>query len=66
MVRQRVGQNKFRDAMLDYWGGACAVTGVAIPEVHDEIDGKVALHVISLSRQTQEEEPWPLSVQLGA
>ncbi len=33
MVRQRVGQNKFRDAMLDYWGGACAVTGVGIPEV---------------------------------
>lgn len=33
MVRQRVGQNKFRDAMMDYWGGACAVTGVAIPEV---------------------------------
>ncbi|RUQ39562.1 MAG: HNH endonuclease [Candidatus Competibacteraceae bacterium] len=32
-VRQRIGQNKFRDAMLDYWGGACAVTGVAIPEV---------------------------------
>ncbi|OZB57169.1 MAG: restriction endonuclease [Halothiobacillus sp. 14-56-357] len=33
MVRLRVGQNKFRDAMMDYWGGACAVTGVAIPEV---------------------------------
>lgn len=33
MVRQRIGQNKFRDAMLDYWGGACAVTGVAISEV---------------------------------
>jgi putative restriction endonuclease len=33
MVRQRVGQNKFREAMLDYWGGACAVTGVAIPAV---------------------------------
>jgi putative restriction endonuclease len=33
MVRQRVGQNKFRGAMLDYWGGACAVTGVALPEV---------------------------------
>lgn len=32
-VRQRVGQNKFRDAMMDYWGGACAVTGVALPEV---------------------------------
>jgi putative restriction endonuclease len=33
MVRQRVGQQKFREAMLDYWGGACAVTGVAVPEV---------------------------------
>lgn len=33
LVRQRVGQSKFRDALLDYWGGACAVTGVAIPEV---------------------------------
>lgn len=33
MVRQRVGQNKFRDAMMDYWCGACAVTGVSIPEV---------------------------------
>lgn len=33
LVRQRVGQDKFRDAMLDYWGGACAVTGVTIPEV---------------------------------
>lgn len=33
LVRQRVGQQKFRDAMLDYWGGACAVTAVALPEV---------------------------------
>lgn len=33
MVRQRVGQHRFRDAMLDYWGGACAVTGVALPAV---------------------------------
>jgi putative restriction endonuclease len=33
MVRQRVGQQKFREAMLEYWGGACAVTGVAVPEV---------------------------------
>ena len=33
MIRQRVGQNKFRDAMMDYWGGACAVTGVAVPDV---------------------------------
>lgn len=33
MVRQRVGQDSYRKAMLDYWGGACAVTGVAIPEI---------------------------------
>lgn len=33
LVRQRLGQERFRAAMLDYWGGACAVTGVAIPEV---------------------------------
>jgi len=33
IVSQRVGQERFRAAMLDYWGGSCAVTGVAIPEV---------------------------------
>ena len=33
LVRQRVGQDKFRNAMLDYWGNACAVTGIAIPAV---------------------------------
>jgi len=33
LVRQRVGQQKFREAMLDYWGGACAVTGVGLSEV---------------------------------
>lgn len=33
LVRQRVGQQAFRSAMLDYWGGSCAVTGIALPEV---------------------------------
>jgi putative restriction endonuclease len=32
VVRQRVGQQAFRQAMLDYWAGACAVTGVALPQ----------------------------------
>lgn len=32
-IRQRVGQEKFRAAMLDYWQGACAATGIAIPEL---------------------------------
>lgn len=33
LVRQRVGQGVFREALLDYWGGACAVTGLALPDV---------------------------------
>jgi putative restriction endonuclease len=33
LVIQRVGQHAFRQAQMDYWGGACAVTGVSIPEV---------------------------------
>ena len=33
LVRQRVGQNIYRESLMDYWGGACAVTGIAIPEV---------------------------------
>ncbi|WP_444437553.1 HNH endonuclease [Pseudomonas sp. A6] len=32
LVRQRVGQDHYRDALLNYWGGACAVTGVAVTE----------------------------------
>ncbi len=32
LVRQRVGQDRYRDALLAYWGGACAVTGVAVTE----------------------------------
>jgi len=32
LVRQRVGQQAFRLAMLHYWGGTCAVTGVAVPQ----------------------------------
>ena len=30
MVRQRVGQQAYRQAMLDYWGGACALTGLTL------------------------------------
>ncbi|CAA0078279.1 Uncharacterised protein [Zhongshania aliphaticivorans] len=33
LVRQRVGQDIYRKAMLDYWGEACAVTGVAMPDI---------------------------------
>lgn len=32
LMRLRVGQDRFRDALMDYWGGACAVTGLTLPE----------------------------------
>lgn len=31
LVVQRVGQNLFRDALMDYWQGRCCVTGLAVP-----------------------------------
>lgn len=33
LVRQRVGQEIFREALLEYWEGRCAVTGLAVPEL---------------------------------
>lgn len=33
LVKQRRGQDLFRAALMDYWSGACAVTGIAIPEL---------------------------------
>lgn len=33
LVIQRVGQDVFREALLSYWGGCCAVTGVAAPRL---------------------------------
>lgn len=33
VVRRRVGQETFREALLGYWGGACAVTGIDLPDI---------------------------------
>jgi hypothetical protein len=33
LVRQRVGQDIYRESLFDYWGGACAVTGITVPEL---------------------------------
>ena len=30
-VRQRVGQDIYRKALLQYWNGCCAITGISIP-----------------------------------
>jgi hypothetical protein len=32
-IRRRVGQGIYRDSLMDYWGGACSVTGIAMPEL---------------------------------
>jgi HNH endonuclease len=31
LVVQRIGQNIFRDALMDYWGGCCPLTGITEP-----------------------------------
>jgi HNH endonuclease len=31
LVIQRVGQDVFRDALMDYWGGRCPLTGITEP-----------------------------------
>ena len=33
MVKQRVGQELFRDALLDLWNGRCAVSALELPEL---------------------------------
>lgn len=33
LVKQRIGQDFFRKALMDYWGGACSITGIAVPEL---------------------------------
>lgn len=33
LTKRRVGQDLFRKALMEYWGGACAVTGINIPEL---------------------------------
>src|SRR5690606_935674 len=30
VVRQRIGQDLFRELLMDYWGGRCAVTGLDV------------------------------------
>ncbi|MBI5500471.1 MAG: HNH endonuclease [Deltaproteobacteria bacterium] len=33
LVVQRVGQDLFRDRLLEYWEGRCAITGLAVPDL---------------------------------
>ena len=33
LVKQRIGQDVYRDALLKYWKGCCAITSIDIPEM---------------------------------
>ncbi len=33
LVVQRVGQDLFREGLLEYWEGRCAITGLAVPDL---------------------------------
>jgi putative restriction endonuclease len=33
LVKQRIGQDLFREMLMDYWGSRCAVTGLDVPEL---------------------------------
>lgn len=66
MVRQRIGQNAFRNAMLDYWGGACAVTGIAVPEVLRASHAKPWVDCISDAERLDVFNGFMLSANLDA
>ena len=33
LIKQRIGQNVYRDALFKYWKGCCAITSIDIPEM---------------------------------
>lgn len=33
LIQARIGQGKFRESLLEYWNGKCAVLGIARPEI---------------------------------
>lgn len=64
-VRRRVGQELYRGALLELWGGRCAVTGLAVPALLR------ASHAKPWAAATDAErlDPYnglPLAVQLDA
>jgi hypothetical protein len=49
LVVQRVGQDIFRAALIDYWGGRCPLTGITEPELLR------ASHIVSWADSTDEQ-----------
>lgn len=54
LVVQRVGQNLFREALLDYWDGRCCVTGLAIPDPPKTAKSKPATPIAVHSHDADE------------
>lgn len=50
LIRQRVGQDIFRDALMTYWRGTCPMTGITDPELLR------ASHIIRWSKCPDDEE----------
>jgi hypothetical protein len=49
VVVQRIGQDIFRDALMDYWGGRCPLTGITEPELLR------ASHIVAWADSSDEE-----------
>ena len=49
MVVQRIGQDIFREALMDYWGGQCPITGITEPALLR------ASHILPWSECTDEQ-----------
>ena len=61
-----VGQDVFREALLDYWGGACAVTGLALPDVLRASHAKPWADCTSDEERVDVFNGFPLAVHLDA
>ena len=54
LVIQRIGQDVFRDALMDYWGGRCPITGITDPALLR------ASHIVPWSECNDADERSPL------
>ncbi|MGD0959365.1 MAG: HNH endonuclease [Methylomonas sp.] len=66
IVRQRIGQNTFRYAMLEYWGNACAVTGISVSEVLRASHAKPWVNCVSDAERLDVFNGFLLSANLDA
>jgi hypothetical protein len=66
ITKQRVGQDLYRKALMDYWGGACAVSGLYIPELLRASHAKPWADCASDSERLDVFNGFLLSAQLDA